>query len=126
MDLYREDILEHYKHPNNFGELADADATIKSLNPQCGDEMIMQVRIEKGKVRDIRFHGSSCAISRAGASMLTEEIKGKTLEEIQAMTDQAHLERFGKDLAPGRVKCGLLSLETVRQAIRKAADKEHE
>lgn len=117
MDIYREEILEHYKHPKNFGELADADATSKSLNPQCGDEMIMQVRIEKGKVRDIRFHGSSCAISRAGASMLTDEVKGKTLEEIRAITDQTHLERFGKDLAPGRVKCGLLSIHTLRTAL---------
>lgn len=118
MDLYREEILEHYKHPKNFGELPDADAAAKSANPQCGDEMVMQVKSEKGKVAEIRFHGTSCAISRAGASMLTEAAKGKTLDEIRAMTEAEHLARFGSGLAPGRLKCAMLSLETLRRALK--------
>jgi nitrogen fixation NifU-like protein len=121
MDLYREDILEHYRHPQNFGELPDATNSAKSYNPSCGDEMVMQVKVEGGRVVDLRFKGESCAISRAGASMLTEEVKGKTLDEIRAVTDGEHLARFGKELAPGRLKCAMLSLGTLRQALKTGA-----
>ncbi len=117
MDLYREDILEHYRHPQNFGELSNPTVFGKSANPSCGDVMTMQLHIDGGRIVDIRFSGESCAISRAGASMLTEEVKGKTLEEVRALSDESHLSRFGKELAPGRLKCAMLSLATLRQAI---------
>ena len=80
-DMYRDYILDHYKNPRNFGELEGATHTYHDSNPLCGDEMTMQLRIGDGHVDDVHFTGKGCAISQASASILTEEIKGKTLDE---------------------------------------------
>src|SRR5690554_4343421 len=85
--MYREYILDHYKNPRNFGELENPDIAHEDDNPLCGDQIHIDVLLdEDNRIRDIRFRGKGCAISQASASILTEKVKGKSLEEIKAMT----------------------------------------
>ena len=92
-DMYRDYILDHYKNPRNQGELVGATNTYSDSNPLCGDELSMALRIDDDRVADVRFSGKGCAISQASASILTEEIKGKTLDEIKAIGREFHLSR---------------------------------
>ena len=117
MDLYREAILDHWKHPKHFGLLEVPDISVRSINPQCGDEMTIQLKVKDGRVTDFGFQGESCAISRAAASLMSEQVIGKTFAEIKAMTEADLLGRLGAPLNPSRQKCGLLSLETLKRAI---------
>ena len=115
-DMYRDYILDHYKNPRNHGELPGATNVYSDSNPLCGDELSLALRIDDGRVADVRFSGKGCAISQASASILTEEIKGKTLDEIKAI-DRAHvLENLGIPISPARIKCALLSLKTLKGA----------
>ncbi|HLC68256.1 MAG TPA: SUF system NifU family Fe-S cluster assembly protein [Candidatus Bilamarchaeaceae archaeon] len=118
-DMYREFILELYKNPINFGKLEDADLHAESYNPLCGDKVEMYVKLTNGKVSDVKFDGSGCAISQASASLLTEEIKGKTTEQLKAMAKEDILRILQIDLSknPSRLKCALLSLETLKKAL---------
>ncbi len=115
-DMYRDYILDHYKNPRNSGDLPGATNTYADSNPLCGDEITMSLRIDDGKVADVRFKGKGCAISQASASILTEEIKGKTLEEIKAIDRDHILANLGIPISPARVKCALLSLKTLKGA----------
>jgi nitrogen fixation protein NifU and related proteins len=115
--LYREYILDHYKNPRNFGELDERDAEFHDLNPLCGDELGVHVKLEEGKVADLRFHGRGCAISQAAASIISDELKGKTVAEIAALDRHFVVEELGIDLSPTRLKCGLLSLKVVQGAL---------
>ncbi len=117
MDLYREAILDHWKHPKHFGSIEAPDVSVRSTNPQCGDEMTIQLKVKDGRVTDFGFTGESCAISRAAASLMSEQVIGQTFEEIKALTDAEHLNRLGAPLNPSRQKCGLLSLETLKRAV---------
>jgi nitrogen fixation NifU-like protein len=115
-DMYRDYILDHYKNPRNQGELSGATNTYADSNPLCGDELSMALRIEDDRVADVRFSGKGCAISVASASILTEEIKGKTLDEIKAYDRDHILENLGIPISPARIKCALLSLKTLKGA----------
>lgn len=115
-DMYRDYILDHYKNPRNQGELAGATNTYADSNPLCGDELSMALRIEDDRVADVRFNGKGCAISQASASILTEEIKGKTLDEVKAIDKDHILENLGIPISPARIKCALLSLKTLKGA----------
>ena len=115
-DMYRDYILDHYKNPRNFGELKGATHSNHDSNPLCGDELTMSLRIENGHVDDVRFQGKGCAISQASASILTEEIKGKTLDEVKAIDRDQVLANLGIPISPARVKCALLSLKTLKGA----------
>jgi nitrogen fixation protein NifU and related proteins len=115
-DMYRDYILDHYKNPRNSGDLPGATNTYHDTNPLCGDEITMALLIDDGKVRDVRFKGRGCAISQASASILTEEIKGKTLDEVKAIDRQHVIENLGIQISPARVKCALLGLKTVKGA----------
>ncbi len=114
--MYRDYILDHYKNPRNAGELPGATNTYKSDNPLCGDEITMALLIEDDLVKDVRFNGKGCAISQASASILTEEIKGKTLDEVRTIDQQHVLENLGIPISPARVKCALLGLKTLKGA----------
>ncbi len=116
-DLYREYIIDHYKNPRNFGELEPHDAEFHDRNPICGDEMGVHVRLEGDRVEDIRFHGSGCAISQATASIISDELKGKTVPEIAELDRGFVTEELGLELSPTRLKCGLLSLKVVQGAL---------
>ncbi len=113
-DLYRDYILDHYKNPRNFGELDPATHRYSDSNPLCGDELTMALRVVDGRVEDIRFTGKGCAISQASASMLTEQVKGKTLEEVRAIDRDDVLENLGITISPARIKCAMLSLKTLK------------
>jgi nitrogen fixation protein NifU and related proteins len=115
-DMYRDYILDHYKNPRNSGDLPGATNTYADSNPLCGDEITMALLIDDGKVADVRFKGKGCAISQASASILTEEIKGKTLDEIKAIDRDHILQNLGIPISPARVKCALLSLKTLKGA----------
>jgi nitrogen fixation NifU-like protein len=113
-DMYREQILDHSKHPRNHGTLEDATNTFEDLNPLCGDKVRMDLKIEDGIVTDVGFTGRGCAISQATASMLTEQIKGKSLDEIKHIDKQVVLDMLGIPLGPSRIKCALLPLKVMK------------
>ena len=115
--LYREYIIDHYKHPRNFGVLDSPDAEFFDRNPLCGDELSVQLRLEDDRVEDIRFHGTGCAISQASASIISDELKGKTVDEIAELDRTFVTSELGIDLSPTRLKCGLLSLKVVQGAL---------
>ena len=114
--MYRDYILDHYKNPRNSGELAGATNSYHDTNPLCGDEITMSLLIDDDVVKDVRFQGKGCAISQASASILTEEIKGKTLAEVRAIDRQHILENLGIPISPARIKCALLGLKTLKGA----------
>lgn len=117
-DLYVEEILEHFRHPRNYGELSPADVKTKDSNPLCGDVIEMTVKIDnENRVEDIRFKGQGCAISQASASMLTETIKGKPLDELVKIGKQDILTMLGIEVGPTRLKCALLSLKVLKTGL---------
>ena len=115
--MYQENILDHFKNPRNFGKIENASVHHHEYNPLCGDEIEMDMVIENKKVVEIKFNGHGCAISRASASMLTEQIKGKSIEEIEKLTKENILEMLGIPISPVRLKCALLSLDTLKNSI---------
>lgn len=122
MDLYRETIIGHYKHPQNFGHLDGADITVSDTNPSCGDRISVEIRFSgtgpDRKVTDIRFTGEGCAIHQASASMLTESVKQKSTADILKMDLDYVQKLLGTTLTPSRVKCALLPLETIQKAVQ--------
>ncbi len=115
-DFYKEYILDHYRNPRNFGRLERADAAAEDLNPLCGDKIRFELQLEAGCVKDVRFSGKGCAISQASASMLSESIKGKKLEDVARMTREEVLENVGIGISPARMKCALLGLKVLKSA----------
>ncbi|HEY7025116.1 MAG TPA: SUF system NifU family Fe-S cluster assembly protein [Candidatus Limnocylindrales bacterium] len=116
-DLYRDEILEHYRNPHNFGILDSPTTSKEGANPLCGDRITLMLNIgDDGTVQNVAFTGRGCAISQASASMLTDEIKGKSLEEISHFGRQTVLDNLGIEISPARMKCAMLSLETLRDA----------
>lgn len=116
-DLYREKILDHYGHPRNEGELENADVSYERDNPMCGDFVRLDIRLQDGTVSEARFSGQGCVISMASASMLTEEIKGKTVAALEEMDEDDILEMLGVDLGPSRIHCGLLPLRVLQEGL---------
>ena len=116
--MYQENILDHYKSPHNFGRIENASVHHHEKNPLCGDELDMFLLIDENKkIVDIKVHPSGCAISVASASMLSEEIKGKNIDEVKSMTKENILEMLGIPISPVRLKCALLSLDTFKNSI---------
>ncbi len=116
-ELYRENILDHAQHPHNFGPLPEASLTGKSLNPSCGDRFVLHLLLTKGVVEDARFEGSGCAISTASMSMTTDEMKGKTLAQLQAFDRALIHGLLGVTISAGRDKCASVSLRTLEEAL---------
>ncbi len=139
-DLYRDVIVDHNRHPRNFGKLDPADAHAEGNNPLCGDRLTVYVALDGDRIRETKFEGSGCAISVASASMLTEAVKGKSKAEVRALFDDIHAllteheanidpARLGKLAAlsgvrefPARVKCASLCWHTLNAALERAAE----
>jgi len=116
-DFYKEYILDHYRNPRNFGHLENPTASAEDLNPLCGDKIHMDLSVgSDGKIDDVRFEGKGCAISQASASMLTESLKGKTLEEVAQLSHDIVLENVGIGISPTRMKCAMLGLKVAKSA----------
>ena len=114
-DMYREFILDHYKNPRFHGVLDYADISYEDDNPLCGDVIRIDLRVNgDNRVVDAAFSGQGCAISQASASMLMEEIQGKTLDEIKEYTRDDILEMLGIELGPVRLKCAMLALKVLK------------
>jgi len=121
-ELYRENILEHYKHPQNFGSLEDPDLEFSDVNPFCGDEQEITLKLDQvGRVSEVAFEGKGCAISIAATSMLTDELIGKTPDEILQISNEKIFDLLGVELSATRVKCGLLGLKIAKSAVLTAA-----
>jgi len=116
-DLYRDYILDHYKHPRNFGELEPRDLEALEHNPLCGDELGVHIRVSDGRIEELRFHGHGCAISQAAASIASEELTGMPLEEVQTLDADWMIDLLGIPVSATRRKCALLNLKVVRGAI---------
>ena len=114
--LYRDNILDHYKRPRNFGELDPRDLEWHDHNPLCGDELGVHMRIEDGRVAELRFHGQGCAISQAAASIASEELIGMEVDEVPGLPADWILDLLGIDISATRRKCALLSLKVMRGA----------
>jgi len=121
-DLYREQLLDHYHNPQNYGVLEEADVDVELDNPTCGDVVHLTARLdEAGRISDVMFEGEGCVVSMAATSMLTTELIGKTPEEVEAMGLSEIQEMMGGvRLSMGRVKCALLGLNAMKQGLRKA------
>jgi nitrogen fixation protein NifU and related proteins len=115
-DFYREEILEHYARPHHYGTLEHPDISHEESNPLCGDRIRFDIELDADgqRVEDIRFSGVGCAISKASASMLSDLLIGRTLDEIRALTKENLLEELGIELGPVRLKCALLPLKVVK------------
>ena len=127
-DIYREIILDHYRNPRNKGKLTDADVSIHDSNPLCGDEIDIHLKVEEGKIKNIKFEGRGCAISQASASMLTEMVIEKPLTTVKEIAKNDILENIGLlNLGPARIKCALLSLKVLKMGmVRYYTDKDPE
>ena len=138
-DLYREVILDHNRAPRNFGELDGADRVVEGVNPLCGDRMTLYVKIDEGRIADIKFKGSGCAISVASSSLMTERVKGATVAESMTLFDKIHEMLAGNGAAldeldklaalagvrefPTRVKCASLAWHALKTALSGAEDR---
>jgi nitrogen fixation NifU-like protein len=136
-ELYQEVILDHNRRPRNFRTLETANRKAEGFNPLCGDRLVLYLEIEDGRVKDAAFQGSGCAISKASASMMTDSIKGRTIEEVEQLFERFHemvtappgtpqdLEALGKlgvfagvREFPVRIKCASLAWHTLHSAVR--------
>ena len=115
--LYKEEILEHYKDPQNFGKLNNYSHLSKLTNPLCGDDIEMYLRIENNKVKDISFDGKGCAITIAAASLLTEKVKDMTVTQLKQMEEDDVLTLLGISISQTRKKCALLPLVTIKDSL---------
>ncbi len=138
--LYQELILQHYRHPRNRGEIETPDATVHLHNPVCGDEIVLQIQVREGRVEQARFQGQGCSISQASASMMAQQVEGRSLEEAAALaarftemmhgSEEAARDRSLGDLRalagvakfPVRVKCALLAWEALGEASKQAGE----
>jgi nitrogen fixation protein NifU and related proteins len=125
-EMYKENILDHFRYPRNFGSLEECTIKNQKFNPTCGDKIEISVAVEDNKVKEVKFFGKGCAISMASASMLTEKIKDMSVDELKNISDDEVIEMIGVPLGVVRMKCGLLSLKTLREGIEKAEVKKYE
>jgi nitrogen fixation protein NifU and related proteins len=133
-ELYREVILDHNRSPRNFGELEDADRIVEGVNPLCGDKLTLYVKLDGDRVADVKFKGTGCAISVASSSLMTERVKGRSVQTTLALFDEVHdmltdeafvpnegLEKLaalaGVREFPSRVKCAILAWHALKAAV---------
>lgn len=116
--IYRENILDHYKNPHNNGEIKDAEIKFTENNPLCGDVITVNLKLNDRKVKDVKFRGRGCAISQSAISMLSDEIKGKSLEEIKNIKREDIVNMLGIDIGVVRTKCATLGIVAIKNGIK--------
>jgi len=116
--LYSETLLDHFRHPRNYGDLDDADITYESFNPVCGDRIRIALKLNNGLVQQARFKGDACAISTAAASLLTETLLGLDLSAARSIPDDHLISALESDIKPARLQCALLPLEALRAGLK--------
>ena len=116
--MYKEHILDLYKHPHNFGKMENPDFSLREFNPLCGDDLTIQVKVKDGKIEDVKFFGNGCAISIASASLLTDKIKGMKINDVKKMKSEEVIEMLGIPISPARVKCVLLCFEALKRGLK--------
>lgn len=116
--LYREIVLEHWKNPLNYGVIKNPDIDIEENNPLCGDEIRITIKTDGKKIKQIAFTSEGCAISTACASMFTEMVKQKSIQEIKKIKPEVFLDKFGICLSPVRIKCALLAYSTLKKGLK--------
>jgi nitrogen fixation NifU-like protein len=124
--FYREYILDHYKNPRNFGRIEQPDITHEEYNPLCGDMVGMDFRVRDGVIEDVQFHGRGCAISQASASLMTERLRGMTMEDARQVSKEDVLDELGIEISPARLKCALLPLKVLKVGAYGLAGEEDE
>ncbi len=124
MDVYAENILDHYRHPRGKQTLKNASVSHTETNVSCGDSLTIQLTVEDGKVTEFGWNGDGCAISQAGMSLLSEEIIGKTEDELNALNKQEMYDLLGVPIGPRRFKCALLGLHALRNTLLVLHEKE--
>jgi len=116
--LYRDEILEHYRRPHNFGTLEHPDVSYEGSNPLCGDRITLMLDLDdSGHVADVAFTGRGCAISQASASLLTDTLRGRSTDDLLHLGKDDVLDLLGIEISPARLKCALLSLDTLQRAL---------
>jgi nitrogen fixation NifU-like protein len=117
--MYRQQILDHYKNPRNYGELEDATLSHTGENPMCGDTIQMDIALDEDEetIRQVAFNGDGCAISQASASMLSEKLQGMRIEELRAMDRDDVTEMLGVDISAMRVKCAVLAEKVAQDGV---------
>lgn len=118
MDIYKEIILDHWKNPHNFGSFGSVKGRVvkkAAVNPSCGDQVSLELLLAGRKITDARFSGAGCAISQAAASLLTDFVKGKRLEDLKKINEKSIINLLGVAVGPSRKKCALLPLAALQQ-----------
>ena len=118
MSIYKEIILEHWRHPHNFGRIEKTGKKSFVRNPSCGDEIRLEVLFKENRAREVKFSGVGCAISLASASLLTDYLKGKKLKDLKKIGKDTILKLLGIDVGAARLKCALLPLEALKKLIQ--------
>ncbi len=118
MDIYADNILDHYKHPRGSGSLAKPTVSHREENASCGDDLTIDLELKDGKIVDLKWRGEGCAISQAAMSILSEELIGMTTAEIEKLTPQDMYSKLGVPIGPRRFKCALLCIHTLKNALR--------
>ncbi|MGC8567933.1 MAG: Fe-S cluster assembly sulfur transfer protein SufU [Candidatus Micrarchaeia archaeon] len=117
-NLYAEEIISNYEHPHNKRKMENPTASFEEHNPVCGDDITIYVKLESDKIKDISFEGSGCAISIGTASILTENVKGKSIKDVEKMDYKSIVEMIGIDPGPARMKCATVALNALQKAIK--------
>lgn len=116
--MYREEILDHYKKPRNQGKLEDEGVESEGKNPSCGDETDIYLKVEEGKITEIKHETDGCAISTASTSILSNVLVGKTVEEIKELDSDWVQNELDIELSPMRIKCAMLPVKTIQEAVK--------
>lgn len=117
LDIYKEHILDLYKHPHNFGELENANHKAEAFNSICGDQIFVSIITKDNKIKDIKFQGHGCAISIAAASMLTDKIKGMDISKVKSLSKDDVVDMLKIPISHQRLKCALHSLDAIKKAL---------
>ena len=115
--LYSDILLDHFRHPRNYGSLAAPDISNEQFNPLCGDRIRIELKLDQSIVKEARFKGDACAISTAAASLLTELILGADVDELAALSDARLISALESDIQPARLQCALLPLQALREGL---------